>query len=138
MYNSMKKFFTQLSAAKLQLSGFALSTFYFIFSTPVYAQGSIGDAAGGSFRDVVIAVIKFISSSVVPLLVAVTFVIVLFNLVRYVGAGDSEQERTKFRDYTLWSLLAFFIILSIFGLIQIASNTIFNGGAIVIPQFPTE
>lgn len=127
----MKKLLTQFS-------GFAFSIFSFLLSTPVYAQESIADAAGGSFRDVVIAIIKFISSSIIPLLVAVAFVIVLFNLVRYVGAGDSEQERTKFRDYTLWSLLAFFITLSIFGLIQIASNTVFNGGAIVIPQFPTE
>lgn len=114
-------------------------TTFSVLIIPGFASAqTIGDAVGGSFRDVVIAVIKFIGTSVVPLLVAIAFVIVLFNLVRYVGAGDSEQERTKFRDYTIWSIIAFFVMLSIFGLIQILSTTIFNGGAIVIPQFPTE
>ena len=138
MRNIMKKLLSQLSGVSFRVSGIVLSTFYFLLSTPVYAQDSFGTAAGSSFRDVVIAVLHFVTANVIPILTALAFITILFNILRYIGNADSDAERAKFKGYIMWSLLAFFVLLSVYGIVQVMSNTAFNGAAIVIPQFPTE
>ncbi len=110
---------------------------YVLCLVPGIASAQVVTQAGESFRGVVNSIVMFISGTIIPTLTGVAFLIVLFNLVQYIARSDNDQERAKFKDYTLWSLFAFFVFLAIFAIIQIFSTTIFNGPAIVIPQFPT-
>ncbi len=116
---------------------YLLSIIYYLLPVFASAQG-FGTAAGSSFRDVVIAVLHFVTANVIPILTALAFMTILFNILRYIGNADSDRERAKFKGYIMWSLLAFFVLLSVYGIVQVMSNTAFNGAAIVIPQFPTE
>lgn len=104
---------------------------------PALSFAQTTSSVGQSFRDVVKAVVMFISGTVIPTLTGIAFLVVIYNLVQFIARSDNDQERAKFKGYTIWSLVAFFVFLAIFGIIQIFSTTIFNGSAIVIPQFPT-
>lgn len=79
-----------------------------------------------------LAYIDFLSSNlmvlinwyIVPLLFAVAFLYFLWGVYNYfiLGAADEKKLETG-RQFTLWSIVAFVVILSVWGLVAILANT---------------
>jgi uncharacterized membrane protein YidH (DUF202 family) len=88
-------------------------------------------------RDLTGGTVRFISDTLTPTAVAIATLVFMWNLVRYLLNTDNETERTNARKYILWSLLALAIILTLFGILNIGTQTLF-GSSSFVPQFPTK
>lgn len=57
------------------------------------------------------------------LILALAVVMFVWNVYKYLIAGSDEANRTEAGHYIMWSLIGFFVILSIWGLVNILVNT---------------
>ena len=73
--------------------------------------------------------INIINSILVPLLMAVAFIFFLWGVFKYFILGsENEEERKTGRQFVLWGVIGFAIILSVWGLVAILLDT-FSLGA---------
>lgn len=108
--------------------------FQSIFTT--WVMPTVASAAGfGSFRDLVNTVGNYISGKIFPIIVAVTVLIFFGNLIFFIVNNKNEAERTRFKSYSINSVIALFIMLTMWGIIGIATKTVWHTGPF-IPQLP--
>ncbi len=95
-----------LAALALPLVSFATS----------HVIDSVGDV--GSF------IINTINNVLVPVVFAIAFIVFLWGAFTtfVVGAGD-EEVKTKGKNLMLWGLIGFFVMASVWGLVNILTGT---------------
>ena len=73
-----------------------------------------------------------IMNIVFPVLLAVAVFIIVWGIFKFiVNAGDEEARKTG-RNFILWGVVGVFLMLSVWGLVNILTNTIsLNNDAIV-------
>ena len=64
-----------------------------------------------------------IGNTVTYLLVALAVIFIVWNVVKYVIGGNNPEEKTKAGFNVLWVIVGLFIIVSIWGLVNILTNT---------------
>ncbi len=105
-----------------------------------HAQNYIGSnttgTPWGSIKDIVEAVGKFINGTIMPLLVIMALVYFFWNLIHFIRNMSNEKEREVFKVYTINALIGLFIMLSVWGIVAIGTQTFFNAQPIV-PQLRT-
>lgn len=74
-----------------------------------------------------------IGSSVVPLIFILAVAFFVWGVVQYVINADSEEARSKGRDFMIWGIIALVVMVSIWGIVQIFGNT-FNIDTTFVPQ----
>lgn len=83
-------------------------------------------------------IIGFINTVLVPVLFAIAFLYFVYGVYKYFILGaESDTERATGRQFVLWSIIGFAVILSVWGLVAVVSQT-FNiapGGS--APGYPT-
>ena len=75
-----------------------------------------------------------IKNSIIPLLFAVALLIFTWGVVKYVIAGDGSEDREEGRWFMIYGVIGFFVMVSVWGLVRLVSNTIDIGSAFP-PQF---
>ena len=81
-------------------------------------------------------IIDLINNVFVPVVMAIAFLVFLWGVYKYyIYNADSETERAKGHQTMLWGLIAFVVILSIWGLIAVVRIT-FGIGETVNPPAP--
>lgn len=75
-----------------------------------------------------------IGNTIIGLLIALAVIWIIFNVIRYIISADDPEKRKGFGVAILWSIVGLFVILSIWGLVAILSNTFGTSGTIA----PTE
>jgi hypothetical protein len=73
-----------------------------------------------------------IVKSLVPLLFALATVGFIWGVIQMVINPEDSEKRKQGKQYMIWGIIGIFVMLSIFGLVQIISNTF--GISPVIPQ----
>lgn len=70
-------------------------------------------------------IINFINGILVPVLMAIAFIVFLWGVYKYfiLGATD-ETSRKDGRQFTLWGVIGFVIILSLWGLVYLTMNVL--------------
>lgn len=58
----------------------------------------------------------------IELLIAFAVIWIIFNAVRFIIASD-DSKRSEYRNSILWGIVGLFVILSIWGLVRILTNT---------------
>jgi hypothetical protein len=69
-----------------------------------------------------LGVIKFIGQFinwVLPLIISLTVVVFVWGIFKLVLAGDSEDARKEARGYITWGIVALFVMVSVWGLVNI-------------------
>ena len=107
----------------------------FVFAQNYIGSGSNG-TAWGSIKEIVEAMGKFINSTVMPIIVSLGVLYFLWNIAQYITKLDNEKERENFKRYSINGILGLFIMLSLWGIIAIGTNTLF-GSQPIVPQFRT-
>ena len=92
---------------------------------------------GGSFRQIVLTIVGVLSKTIMPLLIALAVLVMFGNIIAYIYYADNEKEQEKFKGYISWALIALFVSLALFGILNAFSGAIF-GTSIAIPTFPTQ
>lgn len=81
--------------------------------------------------------IGFIDNYLVPLLFAVAFIVFIFGIFQYfIVGGADEEKRTKGRAFMLWGLIGFFVMVSVWGILNLLVNS-FGFGGDTKPPLPT-
>ncbi|HEY4489490.1 MAG TPA: pilin [Candidatus Paceibacterota bacterium] len=115
---------------KLVYSALALALT--LVALPVFAQqrvDSVQDA--GSF------VTNIISDVAVPVIFALAFIVFIWGIFLYfIAGGHDEEKRKSGKQLMLWGILGFFIMISVWGLVNIlvGSVNLDNEGPSDLPQ----
>jgi hypothetical protein len=81
--------------------------------------------------------ITFLNGTLVPLVFAIAFFLFLYGIFRYfILNADKPEERQKGTTFMMYGLLAFFIMLSVWGLVNLVTGSI-NLGSSARPCLPT-
>ncbi|MHB8860303.1 MAG: Mbov_0395 family pilin-like conjugal transfer protein [Minisyncoccota bacterium] len=87
------------------------------------------------------AIVVIINSYIVPVLFAVAFLYFLWGVYKYfIYGADNESEREKGKQFVLWGIIGFVVILSVWGLVNMVMSTLgleSGGGSPPPPTFDT-
>ncbi|MFA6408265.1 MAG: hypothetical protein WCW36_02205 [Candidatus Paceibacterota bacterium] len=93
-----------------------------------FAVPLVSSAAISNISDVGSFIINTINNVLVPVLFAVAFIVFLYGAFEtfIIGAG-SDSVKEKGRNLMLWGLIGFFVMVSVWGLVNILVGTISFG-----------
>ena len=76
-------------------------------------------------------VISTINNVLVPVLFAVAFIVFLWGAFQaFIVGANNEEVKEKGKNLMLWGLIGFFVMISVWGLVNILTGTTgFTGGA---------
>lgn len=83
----------------------------------VFAQTAVKNV-----NDVLAFITNFINA-VTPVIVGIAVFIIIVGIVRFIAAGEDPEKRKAARGFIVWGIVAVFIMISIWGLINILVNT---------------
>lgn len=107
----------------------------------LYVVPVVAAAQTGNFKELTKffdSIRGFINGTLVPLVFAIAFLAFLWGATKYfiLGGGD-EGKREEGRQLMLYSIVAFVLMISIWGIVNLIGGSLFNtGGNITIPQPP--
>lgn len=80
--------------------------------------------------------IKTQINRIIPIITAIAALVFLWGVVTYIMSAGDEEKRKEARQFIIWGLVGFAIIVGIWGLINIAVNAlgIETGGTITPPS----
>jgi hypothetical protein len=65
-----------------------------------------------------------LGNTFIQILIAFAVIWIIYNVVRFLIVGaDNEEKRKAARQSILWGIVGLFVILSIWGLVRILTNT---------------
>lgn len=65
----------------------------------------------------------------IPLIISIALILFLIGIVQFVTAGGDEEKRASARGMIIFGIIALFVMVSVWGFVNILSKTFFNGGA---------
>ena len=77
-----------------------------------------------------------IGNTIIQILIAFAVLYIIFNAVRYIMAAEDPEKRNAIGMAILWGIVGLFVILSIWGLVNILSNTFRTNTNAPTQQFP--
>lgn len=99
---------------------FSVVIFLVIFSPFIVFGGS------GTIRTFVLGAVRDLANAFIFLLYAISIVVFLWGLSKFVLKSDEETERTKGKTLMTWGIIALFILGTFNGIVFILSRTFFN------------
>ena len=132
-----------LTRASLLLIGFlvpglALAQSYQQQTTTFFSGGLVGTSGygmcAGSICGIATTVLYVINSVLVPVLFAIAFIVFLYGIAKaYIFSAGDPEEVKKGHKLLLWGLIAFAIMISVWGLVNVVANTFGLTGAYAPP-----
>ncbi len=96
--------------------------------------GSVNlNGSGTKIGDVLNFLTCLISKSVVPLLFAVAILVFIWGVINFIKEEKAE-EREKGKEFMIWGIIAFTVMLGVWGFVAILGSTF--GVTNVVPQLP--
>ncbi len=69
----------------------------------------------------------FIGNTLIPFIFSLALLVFLFGMYRYfIQGGASEEQRAKGKQLILWSIVAFVLMVSIWGIVNVLSEGLFG------------
>ncbi|KKU84939.1 MAG: hypothetical protein UY14_C0039G0004 [Parcubacteria group bacterium GW2011_GWA1_47_9] len=92
--------------------------------------------AQGNLPELNKRLLEFVNGAI-KVLVALTVLVFIFGVIRYIAAGGDPEATKKARGFILWSVIGFALILGIWGVARFFLVGIFGGDATTIPTVPS-
>lgn len=75
---------------------------------------------------------RLINQRLIPLFVAMALAYTIYSVVMFIASDAESQKREEKKQQIFWGVIGLFIIISIWGLVAVISNTfdIFAGGTL--------
>ncbi len=81
--------------------------------------------------------IGLINNVAIPFLFAVAFIVFIWGVFQYfIAGGADEEKRSQGRQFVIWSVIAFFVMSSLWGIVNLLDGT-FQFGNENTPDIPT-
>ena len=99
-----------------------------------FAQSGINTTLLGNYST---GIIQAINGIIVPVLLAIAFIVFIYGIFNYFILGAAEEEKRKDgRKFTLWGIIGFVVIFSVWGLVTIVKD-VFRLETVSNPAPPT-
>lgn len=96
----------------------------------VFALPLVSFAAVSNLSDVGSFIINTINNVLVPVLFAVAFIVFLWGAFdTFILGANSEEVKEKGKNLMLWGLIGFFVMVSIWGLVNILTGSVSFGNS---------
>ena len=106
----------------------------------VGSGSDVGPGVGcgtGSLCTVATQILYLINYVFVPVLFAVAFLVFLYGVANaYIFSGGDEEARKKGHHLILWGIIAFVVMISLWGLVNVVAST-FGLAGYGAPMYPT-
>ena len=100
------------------------------------AAPSLALAQPGNLGTLNRTLLDFLNGAI-KVLVALTVLVFIFGVIRYIAAGGDPEATKKARGFILWSVIGFALILGIWGVARFFLVGIFGSESTQIPDVPT-
>jgi hypothetical protein len=88
-----------------------------------------------SVQQLVTNMLAFVQNILIPFILAIAFLIFVYNAVRFfIIGGASEDGQENGKNLVIYSLLAFVIILSFWGIVNIVVNGLWGNSLEINPD----
>jgi hypothetical protein len=78
----------------------------------------------GTLTGIANTIFSLINNVAVPLVFAIAFIVFIWGVFSYFILGaDDETKRETGRTYIIYGLIGFFVMLSVWGLVNVLTNT---------------
>lgn len=123
---------TAFALVALLIPTFASAAWSFSFSI-----GS-GDACVSSYIGCLgTQIINIINGVLVPVVFALAFIVFLYGIAKaYIFSAGEPEEVAKGHKLLMWGIIAFVVMLSLWGLVNVVAGT-FGLGGVSAPQTPS-
>jgi hypothetical protein len=102
-----------------------------LFPLVAFAAESVGDIS-----DVGDFIINTINNILVPVLFAIAFIVFLWGAFQaFILGAQDEGVKEKGRNLMLWGLIGFFVMVSVWGLVNILTGSVSLNDNITPPDF---
>jgi len=89
-----------------------------------FALPLVSSAAINNISDVGSFIINTINNVLVPVIFSVAFIVFLWGAFDvFILGANSEETKTKGKNLMLWGLIGFFVMVSVWGLVNILTGT---------------
>ena len=90
-----------------------------------FALPLVSSAAISNISDVGSFIINTINNVFVPVLFAVAFIVFLWGAFQtFIVGANSDDVKEKGKNHMLWGLVCFFVMVSVWGLVNILTGTV--------------
>ncbi len=113
---------------------FAATSFGISFGT-----GGSGSYGGGDITGVASTILYIINGILVPVIFALAFIVFLYGVAtKYIFSHGDEGKIEEGHKLILWGIIGFVVMISLWGLVNVVSNTFGLSGysAPTLPQTP--
>lgn len=105
-----------------------ITTISFLFFSPIITFAATTTSSASCTKPTDIGSIFdyarcIISNSIIPFLIGLGVLIFLVGVVQYIAAGDNEEKRTEGRNLIIFGIIAIFVMVSVWGLVNILVGT---------------
>ncbi len=76
-----------------------------------------------TFKDAVDSIVKFVDTSVIPLLFALAFLFFMIGMARFFFS-QSDESRQKGRQFAVWGLIGLVVLFSVWGIVNLFIATL--------------
>ena|SRR3989344_1820356 len=103
------------------------------FAVPLVSLAAVNNLSdAGSF------IINIINNVLVPVLFAIAFIVFLWGAFQtFIMGSNDEEVKTNGKNLMLWGLIGFFVMVSIWGLVNILTGTVSFGNNATPTTVPT-
>jgi Ni,Fe-hydrogenase I cytochrome b subunit len=85
---------------------------------------SVGNACTTSICAVASNILYLINDVLVPVLFAIAFIVFLYGIAKaYIFSGGDPAKVSEGHKLLLWGIIAFVVMISIWGLVNVVANT---------------
>ncbi|MBL1434330.1 hypothetical protein COB87_002055 [Candidatus Wolfebacteria bacterium] len=112
----------------------ALMAFIFV---PMFAHAQL---TGGNIGEVTVGITNFIGTTLMTLVFAIALLMFVWGLFSsFILGGANEEKRKEGKQLMLWGIIAFAVMVSIWGLVSIITTSFdLNGNkSVTIPTIPS-
>ena len=106
-----------------------------LFFIPKISFGQTSSGSCGSITDFqgVVSCLTSLINTIIVLIIGIAVLLFIAGLIKYITAGGDEKQVAEAKNYILFGIIALFVMVSVWGLVDILTNTFFGGG-VAIPQ----
>ncbi|HBT81470.1 hypothetical protein A2757_00075 [Candidatus Giovannonibacteria bacterium RIFCSPHIGHO2_01_FULL_48_47] len=83
--------------------------------------------------ELIIGRITTLLNSVLPILFLLATVVFLWGVILYITAGGDEEKRKEGRNYIIYGLIGLFVMVAVWGIVNVMIGFFFPGGAPITP-----
>lgn len=99
-------------------------------------SGAVGDICSNAELTSITNIINWAScilvKSIIPFLITLATVAFIWGVIQYFLSPNNEEKRKKGKSFVIWGLIGLFVIISVWGLVGLLSDTF--GVKTLIPQ----